>query len=68
MAVARTSAIRASLSSPLYRGGVVALFLSGIGTSAAAPQITLFLINDLHVALSTAGLYYLTSLTAPVAG
>jgi SET family sugar efflux transporter-like MFS transporter len=65
---ARSSAIRATLRSPLYRGGAIALFLSGLGTSAAAPQITLFLINDLHVALSTAGLYYLTSLTAPIAG
>jgi len=65
---ARSSAIRATLHSPLYRGGAIALFLSGLGTSAAAPQITLFLINDLHVALSTAGLYYLTSLTAPIAG
>jgi SET family sugar efflux transporter-like MFS transporter len=65
---ARPSAIHAILRSPLYRGGAIALFLSGLGTSAAAPQITLFLINDLHVPLSTAGLYYLTSLTAPVAG
>jgi SET family sugar efflux transporter-like MFS transporter len=56
------------LHSPLYRGGAIALFLSGLGTSAAAPQITLFLINELHASLSTAGLYYLTSLTAPVAG
>ena len=64
----RPSAIHAILRSPLYRGGAIALFLSGLGISAAAPQITLFLINDLHVPLSTAGLYYLTSLTAPVAG
>ena len=62
------SAIHAVVHSRLYRGGAIALFLSGLGTSAAAPQITLFLINDLHVTLSTAGLYYLTSLTAPVAG
>jgi MFS transporter, SET family, sugar efflux transporter len=68
MLIERPSAIHAILRSPLYRGGAVALFLSGLGTSAAAPQITLFLINDLHVSLSTAGLYYLTSLTAPVAG
>jgi SET family sugar efflux transporter-like MFS transporter len=64
----RPSAIRATLQSPLYRGGALALFFSGLGTSAAAPQITLFLINELHVPLATAGLYYLTSLTAPVAG
>jgi SET family sugar efflux transporter-like MFS transporter len=66
--IERPSAIRAIWRSPLYRGGAIALFLSGLGTSAAAPQITLFLINELHVPLSTAGLYYLTSLTAPVAG
>ena len=68
MTAGRPSAIRAILHSPLYRGGAIALFLSGLGTSAAAPQITLFLINDLHVPLATAGLYYLTSLAAPVAG
>jgi SET family sugar efflux transporter-like MFS transporter len=64
----RPSAIRATIRSPLYRGGVLALFLSGLGYSAAAPQITLFLINDLHVSLATAGLYYLTNLTSPIAG
>jgi MFS transporter, SET family, sugar efflux transporter len=62
------SALGAVWTSPLYRGATIALFLSGVGTSAAAPQITLFLVNDLHVSLTTAGLYYLTSLTAPVAG
>ena len=62
------SAIRATLASPLYRGATVALFLSGLGFSAAAPQIALFLVNDLHVSLTTAGLYYLTNVTAPIAG
>jgi SET family sugar efflux transporter-like MFS transporter len=62
------SALRVTLASPLYRGVTVALFLSGLGMSAAAPQIGLFLVNDLHVSLTTAGLFYLTSLTAPVAG
>ncbi len=60
--------MRATLASPLYRGATVALFLSGLGFSAAAPQIALFLVNDLHVSLTTAGLYYLTNVTAPVAG
>jgi SET family sugar efflux transporter-like MFS transporter len=60
--------MRATLASPLYRGATVALFLSGLGMSAAAPQIALFLVNDLHVSLTTAGLYYLTNVTAPVAG
>jgi SET family sugar efflux transporter-like MFS transporter len=62
------SAARTVRASPLYRGATLALFLSGLGTSAAAPQITLFLIDDLHVSLTTAGLYYLTNITAPVAG
>jgi SET family sugar efflux transporter-like MFS transporter len=57
-----------TLASPLYRGATLALFLSGLGFSAAAPQIASFLVNDLHVSLTTAGLYYLTNLTAPVAG
>ncbi|MEV6175032.1 MFS transporter [Streptomyces sp. NPDC051954] len=62
------SAMRSVWGSPLYRGATLALFLSGLGASAAAPQITLFLVDDLHVSLTTAGLYYLTSITAPVAG
>jgi hypothetical protein len=62
------SAARTVWASPLYRGATLALFLSGLGTSAAAPQITLFLVDDLHVSLTTAGLYYLTNITAPVAG
>src|SRR6202451_3049738 len=62
------SAARSVWASPLYRGATVALFLSGLGTSAAAPQITLFLVNDLPVALTTAGLFYLTNITAPLAG
>ncbi|WP_329165049.1 MFS transporter [Streptomyces sp. NBC_01717] len=66
--VAAPSAMRSVWNSPLYRGSTVALFLSGLGASAAAPQITLFLVDNLHVSLTTAGLYYLTSITAPVAG
>jgi SET family sugar efflux transporter-like MFS transporter len=60
--------VGAVLASPLYRGATIALFLSGLGTSAAAPQIALFLVNDLHVSLTAAGLFYLTNITAPVAG
>jgi len=67
-AVGHESALRLVLSTPLYRGATVALFLSGLGISAAAPQIASFLVDELHSSLSTAGLYYLTSLTAPVAG
>ncbi|MFE4369788.1 MFS transporter [Streptomyces sp. NPDC056835] len=65
---ATPSAMRTVWNSPLYRGATLALFLSGLGASAAAPQITLFLVDELHVSLTTAGLYYLTSITAPVAG
>ena len=51
--------------------------LSGFGSSdvlvrprvfRAAPQIALFLVHDLGASLTTAGLFYLTNLTAPVAG
>ncbi|MFD4503727.1 MFS transporter [Streptomyces sp. NPDC058457] len=65
---ARDSALRLVLASPLYRGATVALFLAGLGQSAAAPQIALFLTKELGGSLTTAGLFYLTNLTAPVAG
>jgi SET family sugar efflux transporter-like MFS transporter len=61
------SAGRGILASPLYRGATIAMFLSGLAISAAAPQIALFLVRQLDASLTTAGLYYLTSLTAPVA-
>jgi len=64
----RTSALRLTLSTPLYRSATIALFLSGLGISAAAPQIARFLVTDLNSSLPTAGLFYLTNLTAPVAG
>lgn len=67
-APARPSAVRETLASPLYRGATVAMFLSGLGFSGAAPQIASFLVNELHVSLTTAGLFYLTNLTAPVVG
>jgi SET family sugar efflux transporter-like MFS transporter len=62
------SALRVVLQNPLYRGATLALFLSGLGTSAAAPQIAQFLVKDLGSSLTVAGLYYLTNLTAPIAG
>ncbi|MCP2328258.1 SET family sugar efflux transporter-like MFS transporter [Hamadaea flava] len=65
---ARPSALRLTLASPLYRGAAVALFVSALGLSAAAPQIASFLVNDLGGSLAAAGLFYLTSLTAPIAG
>ncbi|MFJ8578374.1 MFS transporter [Micromonospora sp. NPDC093277] len=65
---AASSALRLTLASPLYRGAAVAMFLSGLGFSAAAPQIASFLVNELGGSLTAAGLFYLTNLTAPVAG
>jgi SET family sugar efflux transporter-like MFS transporter len=65
---AHDSPLHLLLSSPLYRGATIALFLSGLGFSAAAPQIASFLVKELDASLTVAGLFYLTSLTAPVAG
>ncbi|GAB1818671.1 MFS transporter [Herbidospora sp. RD11066] len=62
------STLHLTVASPLYRGATIALFLSGLGFSAAAPQIASFLVEDLGASLTAAGLFYLTSLTAPVAG
>ena len=64
----RTPALRQVLASPLYRGSTIALFLAGVGASAAAPQIVLYLVKELGVSLPAAGLYYLTSLAGPIAG
>ena len=44
------------------------MFLSGLGASAAAPQMVLFLVKELGTPLPIAGLYYLTNLTAPIVG
>src|ERR1700692_1450324 len=64
----QASALRQVWGSPLYRGATIALFLSGLGPSAAAPQIVLFLVKELGTPLPVAGLFYLTSLAAPIAG
>lgn len=64
----RTSALSLLAAVPFYRGAAMALLLSGLGFSAAAPQIATFLVRELDASLATAGLYYLTNLTAPVAG
>ncbi|MGH3689753.1 MAG: MFS transporter [Microbacterium sp.] len=64
----KTSTVRVVLSHPLYRASTLALFLSGLGMSAAAPLIASFLVTELGASLTVAGLYYLTSLTAPIAG
>ncbi len=64
----RVTALRQVWTSPLYRGATLALFLSGLATSASLPQIVLFLVKELGTSLPVAGLYYLTGLAAPVAG
>lgn len=64
----RPSTLRQISSVPLYRGATIATLLSGLGTSAAAPQIILYLVRELGTPLPVAGLYYLTSLAAPFAG
>lgn len=65
---ASVSPLRQVAATPLYRASAIAMFLSGLGFSAAAPQIAIFLVRDLGASLTTAGLFYLTNLTAPVAG
>jgi SET family sugar efflux transporter-like MFS transporter len=67
-AEAEPSALRIVFKHPLYRASTLALFLSGLGVSAAAPLIASFLVTELGASLTVAGLYYLTNLTAPVAG
>jgi len=64
----RAWALQRVLQSPLYRGSTIAMFLSGLGTSAAAPQIVLYMVKELGASLPLAGLYYLTSLAGPGAG
>jgi len=64
----RSSAFRTVLRSPLYRGATLALFLAGLGASAAVPQMSRYLVDELGAPLTVAGLFYLTNLTAPVAG
>ncbi|WP_272955989.1 MFS transporter [Actinopolymorpha rutila] len=44
------------------------MFIAGIGTSSTMPQMTLYLVTELHIPIQAAGLYYLVNLTAPVAG
>lgn len=64
----KSSAVKEVLAHPLYRAATLALFLSGLGISAAAPLIASFLVTSLGASLPVAGLYYLTNLSAPVAG
>jgi MFS transporter, SET family, sugar efflux transporter len=56
------------LRSRLYRRATVSLFFAGLGMSIALPQLSLFLVQDLHASLPVAGLFFLTNLAAPVLG
>ncbi|MFJ3489816.1 MFS transporter [Leifsonia aquatica] len=56
------------LRSRLLRGVFVCLVVSGIGISITTPQMTLFLVRDVRLSDTAAGLFYLTNLAAPIAG
>ena len=56
------------LRSPLYGRAMASLFFGGLGISIAIPQLSLFLVQDLHASLPVAGLFFLTNLAAPVLG
>jgi MFS transporter, SET family, sugar efflux transporter len=62
------SALGLVLRARLYRRAVASLFFAGLGISIAMPQLSLFLVQDLHASLPVAGLFFLTNLTAPILG
>jgi MFS transporter, SET family, sugar efflux transporter len=63
----KASDVRLVLAQPLYPASTIALFLSGLGISAAAPLIASFLVTHLGASRSVAGLNYPTNLTTPIA-
>ena len=63
-----SSTFRLVLHSPLYRRATLSLYFAGLGISIAMPQLSLFLIQDLHASLPVAGLFFLTNLAAPALG
>lgn len=62
------SALGIVFRSRFYRSAFLSLLVAGIGVSSATPQLTLFLVRELHTPLPVAGLYYVTNLAAPLAG
>ena len=62
------SALGVVLRTPVYRRATASLFFAGLGISVAMPQLSLFLVEDLHASLPVAGLFFLTNLAAPVLG
>ena len=68
VATRSSSTLGLVLGSRLYRRATVSLFFAGLGISMAIPQLSLFLVKDLHASLPVAGLFFLTNLAAPVLG
>lgn len=62
------STFRLVLRTPIYLRATASLFFGGLGISIAMPQLSLFLVQDLHASLPVAGLFFLTNLAAPVLG
>ena len=62
------SALGTVLRTSVYRRATASLFFAGLGISVAMPQLSLFLVEDLHASLPVAGLFFLTNLAAPVLG
>ena len=68
VATTSSSTLGLVLQSGLYRRAVVSLFFAGLGISVAMPQLSLFLVQELHASLPVAGLFFLTNLAAPILG
>lgn len=62
------SALRLVWGSRFFRACLLTLLLSGMATSAAIPQLTSFLVIELGASLPLAGLFSLTTLSAPLIG
>jgi SET family sugar efflux transporter-like MFS transporter len=56
------------LRSRMYGRAMASLVFAGLGISIAIPQLSLFLVQNLHASLPVAGLFFLTNLVAPVLG
>ncbi|MET9023436.1 MFS transporter [Actinopolymorpha sp. NPDC004070] len=63
-----SSVTRIIWRTPFLRAACISLFVAGIAASSTMPQMTLYLVTELHIPIQAAGLYYLVNLTAPVAG
>ncbi|WP_157973851.1 MFS transporter [Desertihabitans aurantiacus] len=62
------SVLRMVVTDRFYLAAVASLFFAGVGLSVAMPQLSLFLVQELHTSLEVAGLFFLTQLGAPVLG